>query len=106
VTLLLCSLQFRTLSGDLQMTGLGREQLLALKHQLEEDYRLDLDAIGRIQRRFIVSAPNRPADAPSARTTSFSQAPPAPRPELEVQAQPNTDELTDSLRAMFSNGRK
>lgn len=88
------------------MTGLGREQLLALKHQLEEDYRLDLDAIGRLRRRFIVSAANPPGDAPSFKTASSTQAPPAPAPEIDLQVQRNTDELTDSLRAMFSNGRK
>ena len=88
------------------MTGLGREQLLALKQQLEEDYRLDLDAIGRIRRRFIVPAGNPPVSTPSLKTVSCSQATPAPAPELDVQADRNTDELTDSLRAMFSNGRK
>jgi len=35
------------------MPGLNREQLEALRRQVEEDYKLDLAAIERLQRRFI-----------------------------------------------------
>ncbi len=39
------------------MAMFDREQLEALKRQIEDDYRLDMAAIERLQRRFISASP-------------------------------------------------
>lgn len=88
-------------------TGLSREQLDALRRQIEEDYRLDMAAIERLQRRFASSAP-----APNFQQGSLpplgggvenvGQA----LPKADPPREPQTDELAGSLRAMFSSQRK
>ena len=84
------------------MPGLNREQLEALRRQVEEDYKLDLAAIERLQRRFI------PQGAPPSHlntgTVNETHGPVLAMPESQPEPQP--DELTGSLRAMFSNYRK
>ena len=46
-----------TKKGEQIMAGFSREQLDALRRQIEEDYRLDMAALERLQRRFSNSAP-------------------------------------------------
>jgi len=84
------------------MSGLDREQLEVLRRQIEEDYRLDMAAIDRLQRRFMTSA---------SVVSPVSNGPVAernitvlPSPEPPVEAQP--DELTNTLRGMFSSHRR
>lgn len=82
------------------MGSLDREQLEALRRQIEEDYRLDLAAIERLQRRFMVTSSGisavKEGAAPDRNVTVL--------PTLEAQAEP--DELTNSLRGMFSSHRR
>jgi hypothetical protein len=84
------------------MTSLDREQLEALRRQIEEDYRLDLAAIERLQRRFMTAATGvavmRESPAPERSVTVL--------PTLESQAEPQPDELTNTLRGMFSSHRR
>jgi hypothetical protein len=93
--------------------GLDREQLEALKRQVEEDYRLDMAAIDRLQKRFMVSAgssltgsslPGTPLPAYSAPAPE-PQAPPS-YPEFEQRSEPQTDELAGTLRSIFSSQRR
>ncbi len=84
------------------MASLDREQLEALRRQIEEDYRLDMAAIERLQRRFMItgtgiSAGKEPS-APERNVTVL--------PTLESQAEPQPDELTNTLRGMFSGHRR
>ncbi|HEY3628691.1 MAG TPA: hypothetical protein VGL00_20550 [Terracidiphilus sp.] len=86
------------------MGSFDREQLEALKRQIEEDYRLDIAAIERLQRRFVPSGP----------VAAVRETPPAPvtdrnvtiLPSLESQAEAQPDELTNTLRGMFSSHRR
>ena len=90
-----------------------REQLEALKRQIEEDYRLDMAAIERLQRRFISSGNN--ATGRSLSSTAVNAAPsylpPVPErqpdvaPVVELPQPRQPDELTGTLRAMFSSVR-
>lgn len=93
---------------------LDREQLEALKRQIEEEYRLDMAAVERLERRFMDagSAPSGGRSLPSSAvvTAAPSYLAPAPEPapsastvELPQERQP--DELTGTLRAMFSTRR-
>jgi len=87
-------------------TGLNRDQLDALRRQIEEDYRLDTAAIERLQRRFATSAPAYPAAGlPQSNTTIESLGNALP-PKQEAPREPQPDELAGSLRAMFSSQRK
>lgn len=96
------------------MAGLDREQLEALRRQVEEDYRLDITAIERMQRRFIGQTSNPPAASFSSGNGSYSsgsngsvtEARGAALPTLETRVQAQPDELTGSLRTMFSSHLK
>jgi hypothetical protein len=84
------------------MGSFDREQLEALKRQIEEDYRLDMAAIDRLQRRFVSSGSS---------TSSGKDPLPAERnlavlPTLESPSEPPPDELTNTLRGMFSSHRR
>jgi hypothetical protein len=95
--------------------NLDREQLDVLKRQIEEEYKLDMAAIERLQRRFMAAG-----GAPSGRSLSSAPAvtaPPAylapvpeasstPAPVVELPQDRQPDELTGTLRAMFSGQRK
>jgi hypothetical protein len=104
---------------------LDREQLESLKRQIEEEYKLDMAAIERLQRRFMIpssgsSSSNRDTGsngrslssasvsslpsymAPSASSEPATES--APIVELPQERQP--DELTGTLRAMFSGQRR
>ncbi len=86
------------------MTSL--EQLETLRRQVEEDYRLDIAAIERIQRRFRDTNPTVPkvALAPVDKQPIEANGAVLP-PGLEART-PQPDELTESLRTMFSSYRK
>jgi hypothetical protein len=94
--------------------NLDRDQLDALKRQIEEEYKLDMAAIERLQRRFMTSnggstgrslASPSPVSAAPAFLAPVAEAPiAAPVVELPQERQP--DELTGTLRAMFSGQRK
>jgi hypothetical protein len=88
--------------GDAIMV-LDKDQLEALKRQVEEDYRLDMAAIERLQRRFIPGA-SRPMGSVVTNIETRGAAVPKVSAPDEPQAQ--TDELTGSLRAMFSSIHK
>jgi len=90
--------------------GFSREQLDALRRQIEEDYRLDMAAIERLQRRFSTPAP---APAPAYQGSGLSSTGSTIEtlgntlpPKQELQREPQSDELAGSLRAMFSSQRK
>lgn len=90
------------------MQGFSREQLDALRRQIEEDYRLDLAAIERLQRRFSTAAPANnyaPSNLSPANSTIETLGTPLP-PKVDVNRDVQNDELTGSLRAMFSSQRK
>jgi hypothetical protein len=94
--------------------NLDREQLEALKRQIEDEYKLDMAAIERLQRRFgLGSAPANgrslsPAPAVSAAPAYLAPVPEAPTaaPVVELPQERQPDELTGTLRAMFSGQRK
>jgi hypothetical protein len=98
------------------MKSLDTQQLDDLKNQIEEDYRQDLAAIERLQRRFMAQVTGSPA-APAPYVNSAPVIPPAtpsyasPAPAADKQesvwpipshGQNQPDELAGSLRAMFS----
>ena len=87
----------------------GPEQLELLKRKAEEDFKLDMAAIERLQRRLAtVSLAAAPPAASPARIEAMPE-PPAPQPEpvivdtLPAPAQP--DDLGSSLRTMFRAAR-
>jgi hypothetical protein len=82
------------------------EQLEALRRQVEEDYKLDMAAIDRLQRRFIDAISNgaRLASASVEKQPAIEAQSATRVPVLESRAQ-QPDQLTDSLRSMFSNYR-
>ena len=92
------------------MPNMDWEQLEALKRQLEEDYRMDIAAIERLQRRFKAASgsaavmPAAPVPVVHNVSVMETPAPAPPKPEPTNQAEP--DELTTSLRSMFSTYRK
>ena len=81
-----------------------RDQLESMRRQLEEDYRLDIAAIERLQRRFSGSAS---IVSPAAGYLAPLPEPRALEPSIavETRSEPQPDELTGSLRAMFSTRR-
>lgn len=84
------------------MAALDREQLEAFKRQIEEDYRLDLAAIERLQWRIVSTNGSlaKPAHGEPQSKTS------RPLPALEPQAQQQPDDLANSLAGMFMSYRK
>jgi len=83
------------------------EQLETLKRQVEEDFKLDIAAIERLQRRFLdgrgMGKVNLLPEAQSAIPQNAVSLPTTPEPRKQPQ-QP--DELSESLRTMFSSYRK
>lgn len=91
------------------MPNLDREQILAMKRQLEEEFRMDMAAIERLERRFVKdSAPVAAVLPPSNVSVLETRTVSAPRPEPVPEAahQPAADELEGTLRSMFSSYRK
>ncbi len=98
------------------MASLDREQLEALRAQVEEDYRLDLAAIERLQRRFISSGSSisgnsiSGASAPAPSQQSWNPGPASnvreePMPSYEPVPNPQPDEVMTSIRSIFSSQR-
>ena len=84
------------------MALFDREQLETLKRQIDEDYRLDMAAVERLQRRFLGAG---------AGHSNLNNGTPLDRrvtvlPTLDAQPEPEPDELTNTLRGMFSAHRK
>jgi hypothetical protein len=89
-------------------------ELEALRRQVEEDYKLDIAAIERLQRRL--------GGGSKGSVSAVDRAERAERGERQAAAEPNAssqpqgheargqqaapDELTESLRSMFSSYRK
>ena len=101
VTLTSCVISGGETRGDSMMAaGRDREQLETLRRQVEEDYKLDVAAIERFQRRFTGETTTSPAIAsPPVTTATVSEirgAAVVPIPEPVGQF--NLDELTGSLR--------
>lgn len=95
------------------MAGFDREQLDTLKRQVEDDYRLDLAAIERIQRRFFNASINAaptgltPGNLPTWTPAPASDTQGSVLPRMETTSiEGQSDELTGTLRAMFSTHRK
>ena len=87
------------------MIGLDRDQLEALRRQIEEDYRLDVAAIERLQRRLFGSAPLVTMGNPGfAAEKTEKNVTVLPSPEPQADTQP--DELANTLRGMFSSHRR
>jgi hypothetical protein len=83
------------------------EQLEILKRRAEEDFRLDIAAIERLQRRFITTTANAPATGAPMYSAPPVEAP-APSPvyaPIDPVPVGRPDELTSSLRAMFAASR-
>ncbi|SRR6266567_1119577 len=92
-------------SGEVgKMTSI--EQLEALRRQVEEDFKLDIAAIDRLQRRFkdMNASVSRVSLAPVEKQSIEANGTGLP-PALESRGQ-QPDELTESLRTMFSSYRK
>ncbi len=87
------------------MTSL--EQLETLRRQVEEDYKLDMAAIDRLQRRFndAMAGGSRILAPMVEKQPVVQPASVAPVPTVDARAQ-QPDELTESLRTMFSSYRK
>ena len=99
----------------MMIAGLDRDQLDALRRQVEEDYRLDIAAIERFQRRFAAANTSSPPATSANTNTSIStgatgatvseiRGASMPIPEPIGQTEP--DELTGTLRTMFSTYRR
>ncbi len=104
---------------------MDREQLEALRRQVDEEYRLDIAAIERLQRRYSAfnfapnAIPSAPTAAPSDNIPRGAYSAPAEWTNFEAGVEPpsqalppslpparQNDELVGSLRTMFGNGRK
>lgn len=83
------------------MAVFDREQLEALRRQIEDDYRLDVAAIERLQRRF-----NSSTALSNGNNGSSIDKRVTVLPTIEAQGEPQPDELTNTLRGMFSAHRK
>ena len=83
------------------------DQLDALRRQVEEDYRLDIAAIERLQRRFSIVLPGVPAASysSSANGSNGESRATIPAPQA-TPAVSHHDELEGSLRSMFTSSRK
>jgi hypothetical protein len=96
------STQECTIDKGGNMGNFDREQLEALKRQIEDDYRLDMAAIERLQRRFVSAGPSMS----SSKDTQPVERSVTVLPTLESQGEPQADELTSTLRGMFSSHRR
>jgi len=95
--------------------NLDRDQLEALKRQIEEEYHLDLAAIDRLLRRFQTGSAGGRSLATAAVNMAPSNLSPtveprqesaaASTPVIELPQDRKPDELTGTLRAMFSSVR-
>jgi len=84
------------------MALFDREQLEALRRQIDDDYRLDMAAIERLQRRFNSAS----AGLANGTNGGSSDKRVTVLPTIDAQNEPQPDELTNTLRGMFSAHRK
>ena len=84
------------------MGSLDREQLDVLRRQIEDDYRLDMAAVERLQKRFIASGGSV---SPVSNVASIEKSSPV-LSSLEPSGEPQPDDLTNTLRGMFSSHRR
>jgi hypothetical protein len=88
---------------------MDKEQLEVLRRQVEEDYKLDIAAIERLQRRFISASESTPSDSvplsgnssPNERSNFDTRLEPPDRVSPLGPAERKRDELEGSLRTMF-----
>ncbi len=94
---------------------MDREQLEALRRQVEEDYKLDIAAIERLLRRHSAnsgatrsSAPDNGAYSASSRWGDAESRIEPPSPVLSPSGQEGAkdDDLAGSIRNIFNGGRK
>jgi hypothetical protein len=87
------------------MPLIDRDQLELLKRQIDDEYRLDMAAIERLQRRFGNHNPGSslPPQLAAQPVPLMIDTPAVPLASLESLAPSQPDDLTGSLRAMFSN---
>lgn len=90
------------------MPGLEKDQLELLKRQIEDEFRLDIAAIERLQRRFVGHGANGnlAAQISSPSAPLMIETPASPMPTRESLAPSQQDDITNSLRTMFSSVRK
>jgi hypothetical protein len=93
---------------DGSMPGIDKDQLELLKRQIEEEYRLDMAAVDRLQRRFSGLSANGNLSPQLAATPAplMIETPASPLPTLESLGHSQQDDITSSLRTMFSSVRK
>jgi hypothetical protein len=94
------------------MPGISWEHLTELRRQIEENYKMDMTALERIARYLngppAAASPSAYAPGSNAVQAGPSRAmleppaPPAPAPTSAEPEQQVSDELTGSLRALFS----
>jgi len=108
---------------------MNKEQLEALRRQVEEDYRLDLAAIERLQQRFLgarttipggavsnsvpanaYTAPSKWSEEPEPRAepraeSRMERPEPAPPSLAPADRQRERDEAENALRNLFNGGR-
>lgn len=90
------------------MPGIEKDQLELLKRQIEEEYRLDMAAVDRLQKRFSGHGANgnHATQLASAPAPLMIETPASPLPTLESLAPSQQDDITSSLRTMFSSVRR
>lgn len=98
---------------------MDREELNELRRRVEEDYKLDIAAIERLQRRYADVLPPMSSNTPSSSVplranlsakewSDFESGIERPGSALPPSAssERKTDDLDGSIRTMFSMGRK
>jgi hypothetical protein len=91
------------------MPDIDRDHLEALRLQMEEEYRLDIAAIERLQRRFLRPLSSTPSSNYSSPSNGSNDEP--RNTVLSPQSaplKPQSDRLVDSLWSVFaeSNGSR
>jgi hypothetical protein len=92
---------------DGSMPAFEKDQLELMKRQIEEEYRLDMAAIERLQRRITGhgATGSHASHLAAAPAPLMIETPAAPLPTLESLGS-QQDDITSSLRTMFSSVRK
>ena len=98
---------------------MDREELEALRRQLEEDYELDIAAIDRLLRRYSDASSLTPVSALNSSAPLNAYSASTRRAEAEARSEPPSplsppsgrgggegDDLAGSIRTMFSSVRK
>ncbi len=98
---------------------MDREQLEALRRQVEEDYKLDIAAIERLLRRHSAASSSTSSSAPNSGGSLSAYSAPSRWAEAESRLEPpspvlppsgqeagKSDDLAGSIRTIFNGGRK